>query len=107
MTVPPIDPIQPPSGPDSNSGYYPPAVQNVQINVLALVGFILSVTCMGCGIVSLVLSIIGLNQINKEPNRYNGKGLAITGIVISVLTIVLGGLWAILVSTFGVLSDLQ
>jgi hypothetical protein len=85
MSVPPIDPIQPPPGPDSNSGYYPPTgvAQRASINVLALIGFITAITGTGCGIISLILSIIGLNQINKEPNRYNGKGLAIAGIVIS------------------------
>jgi ABC-type Fe3+ transport system permease subunit len=55
----------------------------VSINVLALIGFITAITGTGCGIISLILSIIGLNQINREPNRYNGKGLAIAGIVIS------------------------
>jgi|GEM_PF-3470542 len=90
MSVPPIDPIQPPSGPDSNSGYYPPTgvAQRASINVLALIGFITAITGMGCGIISLILSIIGLSQINKEPNRYNGKGLAIAGIIISAGVII-------------------
>lgn len=101
MSVPPIDPIQPPPGPDANSGYYPPVAQNIQINVLALIGFILSLTCTGCGIVSLVLSIIGLNQINKEPNRYNGKGLAIAGIVISILTIIFAIIYGVLGAAVG------
>ena len=89
MSVPPIDPIQPPPGPDANSGYYPPAgAPRTQLNVLALIGFITAITGLGCGIISLILSIIGLSQINKEPNRYNGKGLAIAGIIISAGSIV-------------------
>ena len=90
MSVPPNDPIQPPSGPDSNPGYYPPVgpAQRTSINVLALIGFITAITGMGCGIISLILSIIGLSQINKEPNRYNGKGLAIAGIIISAASII-------------------
>jgi len=84
MTVPPIDPIQPPSGHETSASYLPPAAaQRVSINVLALIGFITAITGTGCGIISLILSIIGLNQINKAPYRYNGKGLAIAGIVIS------------------------
>ncbi len=35
----------------------------------------------------LVCSIIGLVQINKDPS-YSGKGMAIAGIVLSVLAVV-------------------
>ena len=89
MTVPPIDPIQPPSGHETNASYFPPApAQHVSINAFALIGLITSITGTGCGVISLILSIIGLNQINKAPNRYNGKGLAVAGIVISFGTII-------------------
>ncbi len=84
MSVPPIDPIQPPSGPDVGPGFYPPVVTpRKQLNVLALIGFITTVTFTGFVVGSLILSIIGLIQIKKEPNRYQGKWLAIVGIVIN------------------------
>jgi len=84
MSVPPIDPIQPPSGPDVGPGFLPPVVTpRKQLNVLALIGFITTVTFTGFVVGSLIISIIGLIQINKQPNRYQGKWLAIVGIVIN------------------------
>lgn len=84
MSVPPIDPIQPPPGPDVSPGFYEPVVApRKQLNVFALIGFITTVTGTGFVIGSLVLSIIGLVQINKEPERYQGKWLAIAGVAIN------------------------
>lgn len=58
---------------------------NAKWSVLAIVGFVLSLT--GGSIISLVLSIIG-NKECKEKG-YQGKGLAVAGIVISVLWLIL------------------
>lgn len=54
-------------------------------NTLALIGFIISLAC--CGPVGMVLSIIGLSQINKNPNE-GGKGLAIAGIIVGAISMV-------------------
>lgn len=48
-------------------------------NGLAIAGFVCSLTIGG--IVGLVLSIIGLTQINRSGEQ--GKGLALAGIIIS------------------------
>ena len=40
------------------------------------------------GIVALVLGLVALSQIKKSPEKYTGKGMAITGVVIGALTIV-------------------
>jgi hypothetical protein len=63
-------------------------------NGLALAGFITSLVC--CGPVGLVLSIIGLSQINKNPQE-GGKGLAIAGIIIGGIGIVVGIIYYIVV----------
>ena len=85
MTVPPIDPIQPnPSQPNQGAQPYQ---TGPKLNVLALIGFALAVTGTGCGIISLIISIIGYNQISREPSRYSGKGFALAGIIISILLI--------------------
>lgn len=55
-------------------------------NGLAIGGFITSLLCCGTP-VGLILSIIGLNQINKDPMQ-GGKGLAISGIIISAIGMV-------------------
>jgi len=84
MSVPPIDPIQPPAGPQAGPGFYQPlSAPRKQLNIFALIGFITTVTFTGFIIGSLVLSIIGLVQITKEPERYQGKWLAIAGVVIN------------------------
>lgn len=85
MTVPPIDPIQPnPSQPNQGAQPYQ---TGPKLNVVALIGFALAVTGTGCGIISLIISIIGYNQISREPSRYSGKGFALAGIIISILLI--------------------
>ena len=63
-------------------------------NTLALVGFIVSLAC--CGPVGMVLSIIGLSQINKNPNE-GGKGLAIAGIIIGAIGMVVAIIYYIVV----------
>ena len=61
-------------------------------NTCALVGFILSLvsSLMCCGVISpisLIVSIIGLVQVNKSGEE--GKGLSIAGIIISAIFILL------------------
>ena len=50
-------------------------------NGMAIAGFVCSLTVGP--LFGLIFSIIGLNQINKSPEKYTGKGLAIAGIAIS------------------------
>ncbi|HVP13553.1 MAG TPA: DUF4190 domain-containing protein [Phycisphaerae bacterium] len=47
------------------------------------------VACPLVGIVGLVLGIVALARINREPARYSGKGMAVGGIVTGALAIVL------------------
>jgi Domain of unknown function (DUF4190)/GYF domain 2 len=55
---------------------------------------ILSVTCCCCGfpfgILGLVFSLIGLSQINANPQLHEGRGLAIAGLILSILSLLLG-----------------
>jgi len=37
------------------------------------------------GITSIILGILSFSKINKEPQRWSGKGLAVGGIVCSAL----------------------
>jgi hypothetical protein len=46
-------------------------------------------TCGMAAIVGLILGIVGLCAINKRAEQLKGKGLAITGIVLSAISIVL------------------
>jgi len=56
--------------------------------IVGLAGIFLS-WCFGPvpGVVALVLGLVALSQIKKSPEKYGGRGMAITGIVIGALTI--------------------
>ena len=78
------------SYPPQQNQYYQPMPPR-KTNGLAIAGFVLSL--LGCtSLIGLILSIIGLSQINKDPNQ-EGKGLAIAGIVIGALCVIGGILW--------------
>jgi hypothetical protein len=89
--APPIPPtIRPPLPGASTAGQMP------KTNSFATAGLIfgiLSVTCCcGCpfNILGLVFSLIGLSQINRHPELYEGRGLAIAGLILSAASLVLG-----------------
>lgn len=54
---------------------------------------ILSMTCCCCGfpfgILGLVFSLIGLSQINANPQLHEGHGMAIAGLILSILSLLL------------------
>lgn len=47
------------------------------------------------GSAAVVLSIIGLSQFNKEPEKWKGKGFAIAGLILGLLTILI--IWFIVI----------
>jgi hypothetical protein len=57
---------------------------------------ILSATCFCCccgcpfNLLGLVFSLIGLSQINRHPELYEGRGVAIAGLILSVASLALG-----------------
>lgn len=55
-------------------------------NGLAIAGFLTSLAC--CSPVGIILSAIGLSQINKDASQ-KGKGFAIAGIIIGIGFLVL------------------
>jgi uncharacterized protein DUF4190/uncharacterized protein DUF4339 len=73
------------------------AGQMAKTNSYAQAGMIfgiLSLTCCCCGfpfgILGLVFSLIGLSQINANPQLHEGRGMAIAGLVLSILSLLLG-----------------
>ena len=54
-------------------------------NGLAIAGFVPALAC--CSPVGIILSAIGLSQINKNPNQ-KGKGLATAGLIIGIISLV-------------------
>ena len=65
---------QPMMGPQRTSG-------------LAIAGFVLSL--VACGILGLIFSIMGKNEIQRSGGTVGGQGLATAGMVISIIRLVL------------------
>ena len=55
---------------------------------LAVIGLAMSIFC--CSPLGIILSILGLNQITKNPQQYKGKGFAISGVILGVVGLVIG-----------------
>ena len=74
---------------------YVPVRRTNSFAVTGLVLGILSITgglcCYGLpfNILGVIFSIIGLTQIHNHPETYDGKGMAIAGLVLSVLGILI------------------
>lgn len=58
-------------------------IQPRKTNGLAIAGFVTSLLC--CNIVAIVLSAVALNQFKTDPDQ-EGKGLAIAGLVIGIVS---------------------
>jgi len=54
---------------------------------MAIAGFVCAFLC---SILGLILSGVALSQINASGGTQKGKGLAIAGIVISIISLVFG-----------------
>jgi hypothetical protein len=81
------------------SGFQPTPPQKT--NGMAIAGFITSILC--CAPISIVLSAIGLNQIKADPTQ-QGKGLALAGLIIGIISVVGGFFYLLLVGIGGALS---
>lgn len=68
------------------------------IGIVPIVGAFLA---LPAGIVALVLGILGVKEVNRDPARIKGKGMAVTGIVLGAIMVVAGTL-LILAVTIGI-----
>jgi hypothetical protein len=65
-------------------GFAPqPMAQRPRTSGMAITGFVLA---FFCGLLGLVFSILGYNDCRKSSGMVTGKGLALAGIVISILS---------------------
>lgn len=108
--TPPPAPIQgwQNQGLGANTPFQPPAAmmgvgQDQTLPIVSLVlgglGFFL-MCCYGgfpLGIAALVTGYLGMNNANKDPNQYGGKGLAIGGMVLGGLGIGITIFWILIV----------
>jgi hypothetical protein len=67
---------------------YMPPMQATRTSGMAIAGFVLS---FFCGLLGLIFSCIGYSECKNSGGAVTGQGLAIAGIIISILSM-LGGL---------------
>ena len=92
--APPVSPAMGPWPGTSTAGQLP------KTNSFATAGLIFGILslmcccgcCCGCpfALLGLFFSFIGLSQINRHPELYEGRGLAIAGLILSAASLVLG-----------------
>ncbi len=77
--------------------------RNNSLAVAGLVMGLFSVTCGLCccygmpfNLAGVICSSIALSQIHQEPERQGGKAMAMTGLVLSLLSVVVGAVFMIL-----------
>jgi hypothetical protein len=58
-------------------------------NGMAITGFVCSLLCWPLG---LIFSIIGMSQTSKDPSQ-GGRGLAVAGLVISIVFAIITIIW--------------
>ncbi len=83
--------IAPPPRGSSTAGQMPKTNSYAQAGMIC---GILSIVCCCCGfplgILGLVFSLIGLSQISANPQLHEGRGMAIAGLILSILSLLLG-----------------
>lgn len=79
----------PPMGPPPGA---PPQHGPTRTSGMAIAGFVLS---FFCGLLGLIFSIIGLNEVKRSNGTVGGGGLATAGIVISIVGMVIGLIWQV------------
>ncbi len=81
QTPPTISPLLPRAVPKTNPS--------------AMTGLIFGLLAFFCcckflfGPLGIIFSLVGLSQINRQPEYYEGRGLAIAGLVLSILSLLL------------------
>jgi hypothetical protein len=90
LFAPPVPPVIGPPRPGP-----PAAGQRPRTNPFAMAGMIFGILAFACcpkvlfGVLGLIFSLIGLSQINRHPESYEGRGLAIAGLVLSIAGLLL------------------
>jgi len=85
----------------------PPSYQIRRTNSHAMAGLIFGLLAFFCcckflfGALGIIFSLVGLSQINERPDLYEGRGLAIAGLVLSILSLLLAVLFILMALATG------
>jgi hypothetical protein len=98
LAVPPAYAPTPPSAgaqapaPFASAGAHP-----LKSSPMAVAGFVCSLLGLICcgpllSILGLIFSIVGIGEINRHPDQFTGKSLAVAGVVLGALGLVVYGI---------------
>jgi site-specific recombinase len=80
------------------------AVASMVLGILSvLIGWIPVVgwfTGFPMALLAVILGAVAIGQANKKPDEFGGKGMAITGLVLGIVTLALALLFWIVVGSF-------
>lgn len=93
----------------ANTPFQPPMIGQGQDKTLAIVSLvcgILSLTCCGpfTGIAALITGYMAKNNVETNPQQYDGRGLAIAGMIMGGISLVLTVLYFILIGFAGLIG---
>jgi hypothetical protein len=91
LTLPPPPPSGPKYAPGGPISMGPPPEKTNMLAVWSMICGIVGVFCCQIiiGPLALILGIVGLSQIKKNPHE-KGSGMAITGIILGILALLIG-----------------
>jgi Domain of unknown function (DUF4190)/GYF domain 2 len=103
----------------SRPGYAPPTAasfpgQPVKNNGMAvsslifgLLSFFVGWLCCGplFSLLGIIFGFVGISQINKNPTFQTGKGMAITGIILSIIGLIISVILILIFGLLGALGD--
>jgi len=76
------------------------AIAGMVLGILSIILFFTSWVAMIIGIAGIILSIIALKKVNKDPKNYGGRGMAITGIICGAVGLVLAAVALVITIIF-------
>jgi hypothetical protein len=88
-----VNPYQPSFG--SYAPYGVPATQHPQAVLAMILGIVGVAACSLVGIAGLVLGNKARKEIDAEPGRYSGRGMATAGFVLGIVSVCFTVLWVL------------
>ena len=82
-----------------------PGAEGPKTNSLAMTGMIMGILALTCGlccyglpfnVLGIIFSAVGLSQIKQDPAGQKGRGMAVAGLVLSIISIALAVLFFVL-----------
>lgn len=81
----------------------PSSKKTSTLAILSLVFGILGLFSFG-SLIAIILGHIGRSEIKKQPELYEGDGIALAGLITGYLGLIMGLLWLVFLGGLGILA---